>query len=238
MRAICVSILIAVVILLPYHLLAGPSLPTPELSPDTVTFLDATAESVLEKCTVPPGDMVEGLKNTLGFRAITPGGYRAIWIQDFTMNYSCGLIPHEDGVRHLKLMLSRQVGAEPRELGGGVIVPSYAIADHINLDGTPVYFPGTYDPDAHMNGEYGFRPPSNNQFDVTWLAYMLAREVDTETFLNQEIEGLFIYERLKRAFEVPDINPETQLVHTTEERRAVGFIFYDTIYMTGDLLMA
>jgi hypothetical protein len=37
---------------------------------------------------------------------------------------------------------------------------------------------------------------------------------------------------------VPEIDPATQLVRTTAARRAVGFIFYDAIEMTGDLLMA
>ena len=154
------------------------------------------------------------------------------------MNFSSGLVSREDGLRHLHLILTRQNGPYPVDLGNGVIIPPYAIADHINLDGQPVFFPGTLDPNANMEGKFGFRPPSNNQYDVIWLTHMLARNVDPKTLLDKEVEGLSIYERLKLAFEVPEIDPETQLICTTDESRAVGFIFYDVIYMTGDLLMA
>jgi hypothetical protein len=119
-----------------------------------------------------------------------------------------------------------------------VVIPAHAIPDHINVDGEPVFFPGTYDPLANMNGDWGFRPPSNNQFDVIWLAHMLSRSGDAKTLLSREVGGRTVYERLKLAFAVPEIDPATQLVRTTEVRRAVGFIFYDAIEMTGDLLMA
>jgi hypothetical protein len=119
-----------------------------------------------------------------------------------------------------------------------VIVPPHAIADHINLNGEPVFFPGTYDPVAHQDGSWGFRPPTNNYYDVIWLAHMLSTSGDAVALLNGSVNGKTVYERLQLAFGVPEIDPATQLVHTTEERRAVGFIFCDSIVMTGDLLMA
>ncbi len=215
-----------------------PAQAEPLLSSEELSFLRGVAKETLKSCVVEPGAVSSGKTNTLGFRAITPGGYPAIWIQDFTIIYSSGLIPREDGIRHLKLILEKQNGAVAKDLGKGVIVPPFAIADHINVDGNPVFFPGTYDPVANQNGEFGFRPPTNNQFDVIWLSQLLADSVNAKQFLNQKIAGRSIYERLKLAFDVPEVDPTTQLVHTTEERRAVGFIFYDTVYMTGDLLMA
>jgi hypothetical protein len=176
--------------------------------------------------------------NTLGFRAITPGGYPAVWVQDFTMNFSSGLLDREVGLNHLRLILEKQNGDEAKDLGRGVIVPPHAIADHINLNGEPVFFPGTYDPVAHQDGSWGFRPPTNNYYDVIWLAHMLSTSGDAVALLNGSVNGKTVYERLQLAFGVPEIDPATQLVHTTEERRAVGFIFCDSIVMTGDLLMA
>ena len=217
---------------------AEPNGPTHLLSPEAVTFLSELASETLKSCVVEPLAIANGKTNTLGFRAITPGGYPAIWVQDFTISFSSGLIPHEDGIRHLHLILSKQNGSLPLNLGKGVIVPAHAIADHINVDGNPVYFPGTYDPNANMNGDWGFRPPSNNQYDVTWLAHLLARTGDAKTLLVRDVEGITLFERLKLAFDVPEIDPATQLIRTSKERRAVGFIFYDSVYMTGDLLMA
>lgn len=217
---------------------AGKTEPAELLAPDTLVFLRELAMATLKSCGVAPGATAGGKTNTLGFRAITPGGYPAIWVQDFTMNFSSGLIAREDGLRHLQLILEKQNGPEPKDLGQQVIIPAHAIPDHINVDGAPVFFPGTYDPAANMNGLWGFRPPSNNQFDVIWLAQMLARGGDPKALLSQDVAGMSVYERLKLAFAVPEIDPGTQLVRTTAERRAVGFIFCDSIQMTGDLLMA
>ena len=108
----------------------------------------------------------------------------------------------------------------------------------INLNGKPVYFPGTYDPVANQEGKWGFRPPTNNHYDVIWLTQMLVQTGDNTELLREKVNGKSVYDRLKLAFSVPEIDPGTELVHTTPERRAVGIIFCDSIYMTGDLLMA
>jgi len=208
------------------------------LLPEELAMVRNLAKATLVTCEVAPGGVAQGKTNTLGFRAITPGGYPAIWIQDFTMNYSSGLIAREVGLQHFQLILEKQNGAKLRDLGRQVIIPAHAIPDHINVDGSPVFFPGTYDPLANMNGEFGFRPPCNNQFDVIWLAHMLAQSGDAKKLLSRKVGGLTVYERLKLAFAVPETNPSTQLVRTTSVRRSVGFIFYDAIEMTGDLLMA
>jgi hypothetical protein len=208
------------------------------LSPDILCFLKEQATAAIHACGVAPGETCQKYVNTLGFRAITPGGYPAVWVQDFTMNFSSGLITREDGIRHLLLFLTSQNGPQEKDLGETVTIPPNAIPDHVNLDHAPVYFPGTYTPDANQNGNWGRRPPSNNQYDVIWLAYMLARTGDATALLTQDVKGIPIYERLKLAFAVPEIDPRTELVHTTPERRAVGFIFCDSIVMTGHLLMA
>jgi hypothetical protein len=225
------------------------SMPTEPLIPaDRRAFLEATVRAVLATCSVYPGaacarvasgpDSCGSGVNTLGFRAITPGGYPAVWVQDFTMNFSSGLLDREVGLNHLRLILEKQNGDAPKVLGSGVIVPPHAIADHINLNGEPVFFPGTYDPVAHQDGAWGFRPPTNNYYDVIWLAHMLAISGDSPALLRESVNGKTVYEHLQLAFGVPEIDPATQLVHTTSERRAVGFIFCDSICMTGDLLMA
>ena len=56
--------------------------------------------------------------------------------------------------------------------------------------------------------------------------------------LARQVNGLAIYERLQQAFRAPTSDAETGIVYTTPEQRAVGFIFCDSIYMTGQLLMA
>lgn len=210
----------------------------PLVSNDERVFLQATAKAILESCSVPVGATCGNFTNMLDFRAVTPGGYPSVWVQDFTMNFSSGLISREDGIRHLRLILESQNGDNPKDLGNNVIVPPHAIPDHINLNREPVYFPGTYDPSANQDGLWGLRPPTNNHYDVIWLAQMLSQSGDAPLLLMESVNEKSIYERLKLAFSVPEVDPRTELVHTTPERQAVGFIFCDSIYMTGDLLMA
>ena len=45
-------------------------------------------------------------------------------------------------------------------------------------------------------------------------------------------------ERLRRAFQAPRADPQSGLIYTDAKRRAGGFIFCDSIYMTGHLLFA
>ncbi len=179
--------------------------------------------------------------NALAFDPVKPGGlksYPAVWVQDFTMIFSAGFLPPECGLDHLRLILKTQNGGQARALDSGAGVPPWAIADHINFDGKPVFFPGTYSSGPDQGGEpWGLRPPYNNFFDVIWLAWMLVHRLARGKALLQETIGeRSVYERLERAFRVPPVD-EHGIVFTRAEDRAVGFIFNDSIYMTGSLLM-
>jgi len=197
----------------------------------------------VDACRVPPGKVLpNGARNELSFTAIRPGGrncYPAIWVQDFTMIFASGFVTVQDGLDHLELILRCQNGGSTRTLKSGARLPPHAIPDHINFDGTPVFFPGTYSSGDDQGGEpWGVTPPHGNHFDVIWLAHMLAQVSRRHDFLLADIHGLSVYQRLQHAYQVPTTDPKTGLVYTIPEQRAVGFIFCDSVYMTGLLLMA
>lgn len=214
---------------------------------DVEFFADLTKASVESARVYPDQETVgvhEGkeipVKNTLGFTAIRPAGlraYPAIWIQDFTMGYSSGFVTVQEGLGHLRLIASLQ-NPEERRLPTGAIIPTHAIADHINLDRTPVFYPGTYSSGPDQGGEpWGICPPLNNYFDFIWLAYMIWRDTGDLGIFEEEINGRTLLERLALAYDIPTIDPATGIVRTDAEHRAVGFIFIDQIYMTGHMLM-
>lgn len=178
--------------------------------------------------------------NLLDFDPVKPGGFKsypAIWTQDFTMIYASGFISHAIALEHLCVILKTQNGSQPRPMKTGACVPPWAIADHVNFDGLPVYFPSTYSSGDDQGGSFGYRPPYNNYYDVIWLAWMLVSQSESPLkLLNERIEGLTVYERLIKAFAVPPVDAQG-IVFTTEAQRAVGFIFCDSIHMTGQLLM-
>jgi hypothetical protein len=215
-----------------------------------VRFLAELTQATIESARVYPGQETVGahegkeipVKNILGFTAIRPAGlkaYPAIWVQDFTMGYSSGFVSVDEGLGHLRLIASLQNAGPERRLPSGAIIPTHAIPDHINLDGTPVFYPGTYSSGPDQGGEpWGVCPPLNNYFDFIWLAYMLWKDTGNAEILSETINGRTLLERLALAYAVPAADPQTGIVFTTAERRAVGFIFIDQIYMTGQMLMA
>ncbi len=213
---------------------------------DDFRFLETLTQLTVDACRVTSGVEIDidkvGRRNILPFDVIRPGGrdcYPAIWVQDFTMIFASKFVSHQNGLDHLKLILRCQNGPEPRPIKNQAIIPPFAIPDHINFDGMPVFFPGTYSSSDDQGGEpYGLTPPFNNHYDVIWLTEMLVRYGDSSDLLSIDVKGMSVYDRLKQAFDVPTAEPDTGIVYTTPERRAVGFIFCDSIYMTGHLLMA
>lgn len=217
--------------------------------PADVEFLAELTRATIESARVYPGGETVGehegkaipVKNTLTFTAIRPAGlkaYPAIWVQDFTMGYSSGFVSVEEGLGHLRLIASLQNTDGERHLDKGAIVPQFAVPDHINLDGTAVFFPGTYSSGPDQGGEpFGICPPLNNYFDFIWLAYMLWKDTANDGLLREQIDGLSLLERMRRAYEVPPVDEQTGIVYTTAQQRAVGIIFCDQIYMTGQMLM-
>jgi len=223
------------------------------VTPDQQSFLRDLSLAAIQSATIPAGTSFTGKLpeqdgfstsvNLLVFDAIRPGGrdcYPSIWTQDFTMSYSSGLISRSIGQSHLELIAATQNGPEERLLDKDAAVPAWAIADHINLDGSAVFFPGTYSSGRDQGGEpFGLRPPANNHFDFIWLAWQRWHEEGaTAEFLLTNYSGVPLIDRLKHAFSAVETDETNGLVRTVEERRFVGIIFCDTIYMTGHLLMA
>ena len=216
---------------------------------DDVRFFAELTRATIESARVYPDQETVGehegqaipVKNILGFTAIRPAGlkaYPAIWVQDFTMGFYSGFMSEEEGLGHLRLIASLQNTDGERRLENDAIIPQFAVPDHINLDGTAVFYPGTYSSGPDQGGEpFGICPPLNNYYDFIWLAYMLWKDAGSDGLLREEIDGLTLLERLRHAYDVPPVDEQTGMVYTTPERRAVGFIFCDQIYMTGQMLM-
>ena len=216
-------------------------------------FLAGFAAAAIESARVYPGQQPDGEKNnenqgaktpgnSLDYVLIRPGGracYPAVWTQDFSMTLGTGFVTIEEAMNHLRLVAQGQNGPVERRLASGAVVPAFAIPDHTLFNGAAVYFPGTYSSGEDQGGEpWGLRPPVNNHFDFILIARHILRETGNGEFLRQSVNGMLLIDRLRAAFHAPEIDPATGLVYTAAERRAVGFIFCDSIYMTGHLHFA
>jgi len=214
------------------------------LNPASLGFLADFTRDSIEAARVRPGERVgrNFPANTSGCTLIRPGGrdcYPAVWTQDFAITLETGFVTPEEMADHLGLIARAQNGAKERRLKSGAIVPPFAIPDHVLFNGKAVFYPGTYSSGQDQGGEpWGIVPPTCNHYDFIMIAYRLWRATKTVAFLRKKVDGITLIERLRLAFQVPQIDEASGLVFTDDKRRAVGFIFCDSIYMTGHLLFA
>ena len=207
-------------------------------------FLRDMTHDVVEASRVRPGSNGGGrwpLTNSCGFTLITPGKdtYTAFWIRDFSMAVDSGFISAEELRNHLRLICKAQNGPVELKLANGLHVPAWAIPDHINYDGRPTYYPGTYASGHDQGtGTFGRLPPIDDHYEFVHIAYKYWKVSGDAAVFGVEDNGVTVFERLARAFACPTIDPETGLAETTEGDRAVGFGFCDAEIHTGRLLFA
>lgn len=203
-------------------------------------FLTELAREVVEAARVRPGERVgTGAANATGGTLIRPGGgdcYPAFWIRDFALSLACGLIPAEEQ-RHALLLTARTQAATDRQLPSGSRIPRGAVADHILFDGTPIFFPGTYDPE-NQGGAWGRLPAFDNHYCFVEMAWQYVRQTGDRDVLREDVNGLPLCDRLELAFGVPPTDSGSELVACGEADRGVSFGFMDAIVQTGSLLFA
>ncbi len=222
------------------------ALPSPggHLPKADMEFLGGLTRDVVEASRVKPGSNGGGrwaLTNSCGFNLVTPGKdtYTAYWIRDFAMSIDSGFMPPEELRQHLLLTCRAQNGPTDLKLAHGLHVPPWAIPDHINYDGRPSFYPGTYGSGQDQgSGACGRVPPIDDHYEFVHIAYVYwQRTHDTRVF-ETEIGGISVFDRLVKAFDSPTTDPITELAITSEGDRAVGFGFCDGETHTGQLLFA
>ncbi|MFO0984795.1 MAG: hypothetical protein U1E76_24225 [Planctomycetota bacterium] len=203
---------------------------------ESLDFLQGLARDVVAAAHVPPP------ASEVGFALIMPGGrggYPSFWIRDFAMSLDAGSIQADEIANHLRLVAHCQNGAQARSLAHGLIVPPFAVPDHITFAGKAAFFPGTYATgDDQGDGTFGVRPPLDDQYELVHIAHRLLRARGSTAFLDEQVDGRSLCERVLAAFDAPPVDADTGLVLTTESERAVGFGFVDGVVLTGHLLFA
>ncbi|MBI3852857.1 MAG: hypothetical protein HY298_21590 [Verrucomicrobia bacterium] len=207
-------------------------------------FLRDMTRDVIEASRVKPGSNGGGkwtITNSCGFTLITPGKdtYTSYWIRDFSMSVDSGFISPDELRDHLLLTCKAQNGPADRQLANGLHVPPWAIPDHINYDGRPAFYPGTYSSGQDQGaGACGRVPPIDDHYEFVHIAYAYWMATHDIKVFEMEVNGVRVFERLEKAFSSPTTDPVTGLAVTTEADRAVGFGFCDGETHTGKLLFA
>lgn len=208
-----------------------------------LSFLREITAATVEASRVRAGQAVAGMPaNTTGGPLVRPGGrgaYPAFWVRDYAMSLDSGMLTTEECLHGLEMIGLTQNGPDTIRMDTGATVPPYAIADHINFDGKPVFYPGTYSSGPDQGGGvWGVLPPIDDHYYFIHAGYYVYRTDPDSAILARKINGMTLLERMRRAFEASGVDPETDLAMTTEDQRAVGFGFCDTVAKTGRLLFS
>jgi hypothetical protein len=204
-------------------------------------FLGAMTRDLVLEASVPPGRSVGASPaNATGGTLVRPGGrdcYPAFWIRDFAMSLDSGAISRP-AILHAILVAAESQRDADRELPSGALIPAGAIADHVGFDGSPVYFPGTYDPETQGGEPWGLRPSFDDHFYFARMAAHYVAAYGEPRILGRQTRGRTLFERLALAFDVPPAAAGAALVACGEADRGVNFGFMDSVRQTGSLLFA
>ena len=196
-------------------------------------YLKKVASEVLEQCTFERHCDYLGKSEVM--RVAVPSGddkYPSFWVRDCAMMAESGLFSREDWKRYIQIIARHGINdSKTKILANGLSVPPYAVADHINYDGKPVFFPGTYaSGDDQGCGRCGFLPPlCDNYLFLSMAAEYLLQADDPE--VRNELEAL-----AEPVWGAYCIDSKTGLCACGEQDRAVDWGFCDQIIKTGKLL--
>jgi hypothetical protein len=219
--------------------------PKPLLSPEDELFLRDQAQRVVLAARLRPGDSDGGRRNETGYTIRVPGGnmgYPAFWIRDAVMMLGDGLIPAEELEGWICLICST-VPERDWQVRLGVVVPAYAVADHINYDGKPTFYPGSYETGDKQGGApFGKYPPLDDNFyflTAVWRHWAVTRKtVLLQSSVKTASGELRLAELCERIYASPPADAATGLCTAgdVETENAKDFGFCDTVSKSGKLL--
>lgn len=210
------------------------------LSDADLTFLKDLTHDVVDSARILPGqDLPPAIRafgpNNSGITLIKPGGrdcYPSFWIRDYGMSLESNLVTKKEQLDILLYTAARQSDSTWTTKTGS-LVPKGSIPDHIRInDGLPVYFPGTYDY-VNQGAELWRTPPYCDQFYFIHMAWFYLNKVSDYRILNEEINGIRLYDRLLLAFREVPVDRATGLVVIYDSLPTCDFGFRDVVSMTG-----
>ena len=213
------------------------------LPPSDVAFLEQMVKDVMDSSRIYPNQLISDDfgPNQTGGVLIRPGGrnsYPAFWIRDYAMSIQSGFVTQEEQ-KHMLLLTAKTQSDEFKYTKWGSFIPKGAVADHIRIDdGKPIYFPGTYSYENQGEKKWGMQPPFCDQFFFIQMAFHYVQSFSAFRFLNENINGVTLIDRLELAYQMPPTDSITGLIEVTDENRGVDFGFRDAIYISGKLCFA
>jgi alpha-L-fucosidase 2 len=138
------------------------------------SFLHDQARRLVESAKLAAGQAAGGHHNKTRWALRAPGGnmgYPAFWVRDAAMMLGGDLIGAPEIEGWIRLVAST-IPPSDWNVRPGVVVPAWSVPDHINFDGKPVFYPGTYDSgDAQGGAPWGKYPPIDDSYYFIAMVY-------------------------------------------------------------------
>ncbi len=224
----------------------GPGERRAVLSREDSLYLRDQARRVVDSARLASGATSGPTKNATPFDLHVPGGnmgYPAFWVRDAVMMLGGDLIRAEELEGWIRLMAGSLKGPGEWIVRPGVVVPAYAVPDHVNFDGRPTFYPGNYETgDKQGGGAWGKFPPLDDHFYFVMAVYEHWKLAGSLGLFRGETATTFSREPLaalcEKVFGVASVDAETGLVVAgdikTENAKDWGFC--DAESKSGKLL--
>lgn len=212
----------------------------PVLSDSDTAFLHDQARRIVASARLAPGG-----RNRTPYVMHVPGGnmgYPAFWVRDAVMMLGSDLVAVSDLEDWIRLMCS-VIRNRDWHVRPGVVVPAYALPDHINFDGRATFYPGSLETGSKQGGApWGKYPPLDDHFYFIQAVYEHWKLSGNTALLKKKMTTAFGRMRLlklcERAYRVAPVDPKSGLcvagdIHT---ENAKDFGFCDAESKSGKLL--
>ena len=200
---------------------------------------------MVDSARLDSGQMSGKWRNQTPFILHVPGGnmgYPAFWIRDAAMMLGGDFITAaelEDWIR----LISSTIRVEDWPVRPGVLVPAYAVPDHINFDGRATFYPGNYETGEKQGGKpWGKYPPLDDHFYFLTMVYRHWKLTGSVALLRSSVKLASGEEPLaglcEKVYRLAPADPETALVVAgdVETENAKDFGFCDAESKSGKLL--
>jgi hypothetical protein len=238
--------LIALGIILSLAASAAAREAAPVLSRADEAFLKDQARRIVDSARLAKGGSSGKWRNTTPYDLHVPGGnmgYPAYWVRDSIMMLGGDFISKSELEGWIRLIVSTLRGPKEWTVRPGVIVPAYAVPDHINFDGLPIFYPGNYETGDKQGGPpWGKYPPLDDHFYFINAVYEHWKMTGSLNLFQAKMKTTFSEERLadlcEKIYRVAPEDPATGIAVAgdVETENAKDWGFSDAESKSGKLL--
>ena len=218
----------------------------PVVSPEDKRFWHDQARRIVDSAALLAGAQSGKYLNSTPYDVHVPGGnmgYPAFWVRDAVMMLGGDFISARELEGWIRLMVSTVPGPRDWTVRPGVVVPAYAIADHINFNGKPTFYPGNLETGEKQGGKpWGKYPPLDDHFYFLTAVYHHWKLTGSTALYESKLKTSFneptLAELCGRVYRVAPVDRKTGLcvAGDVEIENAKDFGFCDAESKSGQLL--